>query len=401
MIGKFINGIVTGADLEAVGEEIQKFMACINAIKIDNVDGITAAFDAVKKIADAAKNIDGQTKFGKWLTGDNSLSAFAEDVSAFFRKLSGVEGAGTAVANLKSIVSAISEITSEKISAIRDFGDSLKKLGTNSIEKFISTFTSASAKADIKTAAKELMESAIKGAESKEKAVKSAGESAAKKAVDGMDNFEDEAKSAGKDLGKGLVNGIKAKWDDAYNAGYTLGQMAVQGEKDGQQSNSPSKLTIQAGGWIGEGLIIGMKDMLGKVYSTGNRLGETATDSISSTISRIANVINSDIDAQPTIRPVLDLSDVRSGVGSINDMLSIGSSVGVAANVSAISSMMARRGQNGASSEVVSAINKLRKDLGNVGNTTYTIQGVTYDDGSNVSTAVKEIVRAARIERRV
>ena len=401
MIGKFINGIVTGADLEAVGEEIKKFMDCINTIKIDNVDGITEAFDAVKKISDAAKNIDGQTGFGKWLTGDDSLSAFAEDISSFFAKLSGVEGAGAAVGNLKSIVSAISEISSEKISAIRDFGDSLKKLGTNSIEKFISTFTSASAKADIKTAAKELMESAIKGIESKEKAVKSAGEKTGDKAVDGMDNFEDEAKSAGKDLGKGLVNGINAKQQAAYDAGYALGQAAVQGEKDGQQSNSPSKLTTIAGEWIGDGLIIGMKNMIGKVYNTGNNLGETATDSISSTISRIANAINSDIDAQPTIRPVLDLSDVRSGVGSINDMLSIGSSVGVSANVSAISSMMARRGQNGETSEVVSAINKLRKDLGNVGNTSYNINGVTYDDGSNVSEAVKTIIRAARIERRV
>ena len=465
MIGKFVNGIVTGADLPAVGEEIQKFMECINAIKIDNVDGITAAFDAVKVITEAAKNIDGQTSFGKWLTGDDSLSAFgaelatlgtylnqfvtnlgefgegqiaavksavsavealsglaaadlsvastylpafgenivtfADDLSVFCEKVSAVSGLGSAVDNLKSLVSALIDVSSGNISAIKDLGSNLKKLGTNSIDKFISAFTSSSAKADVKTAAKELAESGIKGIESKEKAFKSAGESAAKKAVDGMDNFEDEAKSAGKDLGSGLVKGINAKKTAAYNAGYALGQAAVQGEKDGQQSNSPSKLTIQAGGWIGEGLVIGMKNMIGKVYSTGNNLGETATNSISSTISRIANAINSDIDAQPTIRPVLDLSDVRSGVGSINDMLAIGSSVGVAANVSAISSMMARRGQNGESSEVVSAINKLRKDLGNIGNTTYSINGVTYDDGSNVAAAVKEIARAAIRERRV
>ena len=50
---------------------------------------------------------------------------------------------------------------------------------------------------------------------------------------------------------------------------------------------------------------------------------------------------------------------------------------------------------------VVSAINKLRKDIGNVGGTTNIVNGVTYDDGSNISNAVEAIVRAARIERRV
>lgn len=401
LIGNFVNGVLTGLDLDAVAEEISKFVECINAMKVDNIDSVTAAFDAIKVISEAAKNIDGQTAFGKWFTGDDSLSAFAEDISAFCSKLSDISGVDSAVENLKSLVSAISDISSANISAIRELGENLKKLGSDSIAKFISAFTSSTAKADVKSAATELANKAIEGIESKESKIEKAGKSAAKKAVDGMETQDDEAESAGKDLGKGLVKGIEAKYEAAYDAGYKLGQMAVQGEKDGQQSKSPSKLTILAGKWIGDGLIIGMKNMIGKVYSAGNNLGETATNSISSTVSRIADAMSNDIDAQPTIRPVLDLSDVRSGVGSINDMLSIGSSVGVAANVSAISSMMARRGQNGASSEVVSAINKLRKDLGNVGNTTYTIQGVTYDDGSNVSTAVKEIVRAARIERRV
>ena len=81
-------------------------------------------------------------------------------------------------------------------------------------------------------------------------------------------------------------------------------------------------------------------------------------------------------------------------------MLGMGSSIGVSANVGAISSLMAARGQNGANHEVVSAIDKLRNDLGKVGNTSYNINGVTYDDGSNVSEAIKTLVRYANIERR-
>ena len=80
-------------------------------------------------------------------------------------------------------------------------------------------------------------------------------------------------------------------------------------------------------------------------------------------------------------------------------MLNLKASVGTLAKANSISTMMNRRNQNGSTEEVVSAINKLRKDLGNVGNT-YTIGDITYDDGSSISDAVQSLVRAARVERR-
>jgi hypothetical protein len=57
--------------------------------------------------------------------------------------------------------------------------------------------------------------------------------------------------------------------------------------------------------------------------------------------------------------------------------------------------------QNGGNGDVISAIDKLRDSLGNIGGNTYNVNGVTYDDGSNVSNAVQSLIRAARIERRV
>jgi hypothetical protein len=123
---------------------------------------------------------------------------------------------------------------------------------------------------------------------------------------------------------------------------------------------------------------------------------------VKNSISRISNLVNSDIDSQPTIRPVLDLSDVRAGAGTLANMLDMNSAVGVSANVGAISSMMNLRGQNGASnSDVVAAIDGLRKDLSNVGGPSYQINGVTYDDGSNIKNAVETIIRAATMERRM
>ena len=83
-----------------------------------------------------------------------------------------------------------------------------------------------------------------------------------------------------------------------------------------------------------------------KVYNAGYDMGDNAINAVSNAIARISDVVNSDVDSQPTIRPVMDLDDVRSGMDTMNRMLGATPSVGVLANVNAIRSSM-NRGQNG------------------------------------------------------
>ena len=148
--------------------------------------------------------------------------------------------------------------------------------------------------------------------------------------------------------------------------------------------------------------MIGIKDYATDAYNISADVANNAKKGLSGAISKIANIINSDMDTQPTIRPVLDLSDVESGAGYLNSMFDNGLSVGVASNLKAISSGVNAKIQNGVNNDVVSAINKLRRDLGNVGGTTnnYNFDGITYDDGSGIQEAVATIVRAAKMERR-
>jgi hypothetical protein len=63
--------------------------------------------------------------------------------------------------------------------------------------------------------------------------------------------------------------------------------------------------------------------------------------------------------------------------------------------------MMSQHSQVASNDDVVYAINKLQKALGNVGNTYNSIGGITYDDGSNVASAIETLVRAVKVERRV
>jgi hypothetical protein len=339
------------------------------------IDTAIRAVDSLTSLANA--DLKGAVKHLEDFSDE--LPNFAKKISKFCSNMPSTDSTNSAISNLNAILSAVESISNANSGCLATFAKNLKKVGEDAVKKFIEAFTSKSAKTDLKDAAEKL----------------------SNKAVSGAKKNKDDMKSAGKDLGSGLVKGIKAKWEDAYDAGYTLGQKAVQGEKDGQQSKSPSKLTTLAGEWLGEGLIIGIGNMARGVYNAGSDLGQTAAGTISSAVSKIASLVDTDIDSQPTIRPVLDLSDVKSGVASINSMFGNGATVGVMANVNSISSTMADRSQNGANDDVISAIDRLRRDLGNVGNTSYTINGVTYDDGSNIADAVKVITRAAIRERRV
>lgn len=165
--------------------------------------------------------------------------------------------------------------------------------------------------------------------------------------------------------------------------------------------HSPSKVFAEFGQYLDEGLVVGLNKYSGKVSNSAENVGKDAIKSMSGAISGISSVIDSDMDNQPTIRPVLDLSDVESGANTISDLLGGKQSVGVLANVRSISNSMNSR-QNIGASDIISAIKSLSSSIANgQGGVVYNVNGVTYDDGSNIADAISTLVRAAKIERRI
>ena len=205
--------------------------------------------------------------------------------------------------------------------------------------------------------------------------------------------------SVGKDIMSGLKSGISSKIESVKTSITSACSKVWNAAKDFLGINSPSKKFITIGKSIDEGMVVGIKKDARTITKASEGIGKTAVSSMSSAISKVTDILNSDIDSQPTIRPVLDLSDIESGAGSIGRLLDGFHSVSVDANIGAINSMMNRRNQNGNNADVVSAIDKLGGKLGNGGNT-YNINGITYNDDENLNNAVYELIRAARIERR-
>jgi tape measure domain-containing protein len=204
----------------------------------------------------------------------------------------------------------------------------------------------------------------------------------------------------GRQIVSGLVQGIKSSSGSFFSALYDMVKSAWDKVLEFFGIKSPSRLAAEAGRYIDEGFAVGLKEYADVVSDATVDVGKSAMDSLTDSLSGISDAVNDNLNTEPTIRPVLDLSNVKSGASALGNMLSMDSSVGVLANTGAISSMMSQRRQNGGTDDVVSAINKLGHTLENADHATYNINGVTYDDGSGLSRAVAEIIRIAQIDRR-
>ena len=207
--------------------------------------------------------------------------------------------------------------------------------------------------------------------------------------------------TAGESCASGFANGIKSGIDLATNAGSELGDAALKAAKEAVDSNSPSKEFYKVGEYCGIGMSNALYDYRDKTYNAGYDMGDYARIGLTNAMSRIQRVIDNDIDSQPTIRPVLDLSNVTNGANAISGMLSMNPSIGAVSNIRAISTSMNRRIQNGTNNDVVSAIKDLGSRMGHTSGDTYQINGITYSSDSDVADAIKTLVRAARVERRV
>ena len=207
--------------------------------------------------------------------------------------------------------------------------------------------------------------------------------------------------SAGSYLASGFANGISSSsWKAAAQA-RSMASAAAQAAKVELKEHSPSKVGFQIGDYFGIGFANGISENIRNAYGVGSEVAQSAKAGLTDTVRRIGEALDRDIDLTPSIRPVLDLSNVRASAGALDKMLGVNYPVTAMGNVSAISTMMSARSQNGVNDDVVSAIDQLRKELGNIGGDSYTINGVSYEEGSDVADAIKTLVRAAKIERRV
>lgn len=126
--------------------------------------------------------------------------------------------------------------------------------------------------------------------------------------------------TAGKNIIKGLINGIVAQSGELFAKATQVGTKILSKIKESLKEHSPSKATTEMGKFLMEGLSLGMKSGMSETLATADKSGGTILDTLKDSFSGVSDYINSNIDMNPTITPVLDLSDVRNNIGSLSSM---------------------------------------------------------------------------------
>lgn len=380
-------------------------------LNLGNISGFAAQLDllagGLKKFVEKSNDI------GDIGNAEKAATALGVLVKAL-RQLDGFKAGG-----VSEFVSAINTLSGAKIKGFIDnFGaDAIKKLGdigkamADSLVKGVSSKTDAmktaitnlvnAGAAAVKTkpmsdAGKKVGEAFAKAVKDQEKDATNAGKTLNKAAADAA-NDDSGFYSAGQACVEGFAAGISENTFMAEAQAQAMAQAASAAARSALEVNSPSKVFRRIGYSIPEGFAQGIDRMSYMVKRSVLGMSDVAVYNSENALSKISLLTDSDF--QPTIRPIMDLSNVRRGARDLNDLIQNGSVTSSIAAQSINNRMMPR---HDSSLDIVRSIKELNKKLDNIstGNS-YNINGITYDDGSNISEAIKELIRVAKIERRV
>lgn len=409
------------SEFGTLGTNLNAFVTNLGTFGEDKVLTVNSAIKALKAFTGLA---DVDLKAAKENIGGfgDKLSGFAEDIGNFCTNMPANESITAAVTGIDKLIAMISNIASIEGGISGKFSDSLKNLGTDGITAFVEAFAGGTPSAKVKKAAVDMMNRAIDGLKDKMPTMKKVGTSLMTQFIEGITSKKAAVKTAMTGQLSAAVQSAKDYYDSFYSAGsylvdgFTAGidentwkaeaeaaAMATAAKEAAEAAlgiKSPSKVFYQIGGYAGQGLINALSDYGSKVYNASSGMADSAKNGLGDAMSKVRDVFNGDMEAQPTIRPVLDLSDVKAGASTIGDLIGLGPSMNLMTNVGAINAGMSSI-QNGGNEDVVSALNKLREDISNLGGTTYQINGINYNNDSAVSDALETLVRYARMERRM
>lgn len=175
---------------------------------------------------------------------------------------------------------------------------------------------------DIKSIGSKIMNSGlIQGIKDELSHLKEAVKDLINEAKDVISDKVDDFKNVGKNVIDGFINGVKSMASKIKNAVTDTVGNAVEGVKNFLGIHSPSRLFAQIGRYTDEGFINGVKAYAGKVSDATVDMGKGAVGAMSDTLSTIADLVGSDIDSEPTIRPVMDLSNIQNGANQLFSMM--------------------------------------------------------------------------------
>ena len=166
-----------------------------------------------------------------------------------------------------------------------------------------------------------MIQGAIDGIKSMLADIKEAVGGVVSGAVEKAKSFVSNFLETGKSLVGGLLDGISSNASKVAEKISEVANGAINKGKEVFDINSPSKVFA----WMGEmndlGLAQGFLNNADVVENAASTTAKQAVDALGETLANAGDLVDNDLNFSPTVTPVLDLSNIQDGAGSITDLL--------------------------------------------------------------------------------
>lgn len=352
-----------GQQLVSFGQSFANYYNSISGVDTAKLSSVIVQFRSLVDLANGIKDVD-----------TSGMSRFAQNLTALGN--SGIDGFINAFTNANSrVTAAANTMVTTFVNAANAKKGALTSTFTSMVNSVITAFTSKYYQ--FTTIGNTMMTNLVSGVRSKEYTLKSAfitivagclttvrnkyqefqviGQTMMTKLIAGVREKDHAAKTAFTNIVAGCLTAIRDKYQEFYNAGqylvkgfangideYTwyaearaaaMARAAARAAERELDINSPSRVGERIGGFFGMGFVNSIIAYADKSYAAGTEMAAAAKNGLSNAISKVRDFVGGNIDVQPTIRPVLDLSEVRLGAHTLSALLSKRQAMSISAGI--------------------------------------------------------------------
>lgn len=365
-------------DIEEFGNKLIEFGKCmveysetISGLDLNTVEKTTAAISVLTELAKGLPNSGGIASI---FTGDNDIESFGRNLISFGTSLRefatsiidvNLEELPSLLEGVKGLVELAQTLTgvdTESLSMFADsagsFIESFSTMGTEYVDEVLKQFVEATDK--IETNIEIFVQNIILALENRLPLLYEEGIKMTEQIAAGMESASDRVRKAISNIIAEAIKELTAAKQKFYDAGANLvyglangladsGAVAAVNAKlnalasnvestlqSATEEHSPSKMTERIGRFLVLGLAVGIDKNSDAVIEPAKSLADKTMDAMSLAVSKINDYLLSDINVDPIITPVLDMTNLEDNASRINDLFN--RSIGIS-NVRATSIM--------------------------------------------------------------
>lgn len=338
-IDSFINVFTdaSGRVTSAATSMLTTFINAANAQKSNMTSTFTTMMQAVLTTLTNYQtqfNTAGSTLMTKFITGiksqdGNTKTAITNTISGCVTAINNKQTQfNTAGANL--MIKLIAGIKSKDYETRNAFVNILSSCLTAIANKY----------PEFQNAGMQCMIKFIAGVKEKAEEVKTAFTGNLNASVTAIRDYHDQFKQAGAYLVEGFADGISENTYRAEAKARAMARAAAEAAKDELDEHSPSRVGYHIGDFFGLGFVNAIGTYAVKAYNASADMAKSAKTGLGNAIAKVKDMIDNGVDTQPTIRPILDLSDVEEKSHRLNTLFSRSQALAVSTGIAT------SRGQN-------------------------------------------------------